>query len=151
VGQVWKRPIAATADVTPRSVYRKDVQTQLVSALLFGLVGGIAAGLTAVPAVIGIGVTQLDTPFDFVSVAVSALSAGVIVGAVFALIGGLRDGATPLLFCTQLAFAMRGRPVRFLPLLEEARERQILRQAGAVYQFRHADLQDRLAEQQGAP
>ena len=34
-----------------------------------------------------------------------------------------------------------------MPLLESALDRQMLRQAGAVYQFRHADLQDRLAEQ----
>jgi hypothetical protein len=34
-----------------------------------------------------------------------------------------------------------------MPLLEKALAKQVLRQAGAVYQFRHADLQDRLAEQ----
>jgi hypothetical protein len=33
-----------------------------------------------------------------------------------------------------------------MTLLESALDRQVLRQAGAVYQFRHADLQDRLAE-----
>ena len=33
-----------------------------------------------------------------------------------------------------------------MPLLESALDRQVLRQAGAVYQFRHADLQDRLAD-----
>jgi hypothetical protein len=31
-------------------------------------------------------------------------------------------------------------------VLDEALNRQVLRQAGAVYQFRHAALQDRLAE-----
>lgn len=35
--------------------------------------------------------------------------------------------------------------MRFLPLLETALERQVLRQAGAVHQFRHAERQDRLA------
>ena len=33
-----------------------------------------------------------------------------------------------------------------MPLLETALARQVLRLAGAVYQFRHADLQDRLAD-----
>jgi hypothetical protein len=33
-----------------------------------------------------------------------------------------------------------------MPLLETALDKQVLRQAGAVYQFRHADLQDRLAD-----
>jgi hypothetical protein len=32
--------------------------------------------------------------------------------------------------------------------LENARERNVLRTVGPVYQFRHARLQDRLAEQQ---
>jgi hypothetical protein len=32
-----------------------------------------------------------------------------------------------------------------MPLLQTAAQRQILRQAGAVYQFRHAALQDLLA------
>jgi hypothetical protein len=31
-------------------------------------------------------------------------------------------------------------------LLRTAHDRQVLRQAGPVYQFRHADLQDRLSE-----
>jgi hypothetical protein len=33
-----------------------------------------------------------------------------------------------------------------MPMLKTALEKQVLRQTGAVYQFRHADLQDRLAE-----
>ena len=31
-------------------------------------------------------------------------------------------------------------------VLEDAHHRQVLRQAGAVYQFRHAELQDHLAK-----
>ena len=38
--------------------------------------------------------------------------------------------------------------VRFMHLLEEASRLQVLRQAGIVYQFRHAALQDRLAASQ---
>jgi hypothetical protein len=45
----------------------------------------------------------------------------------------------------ELVLAVGGRRVRFVPLLEDALRRQVLRQAGAVYQFRHAELQDRLA------
>jgi hypothetical protein len=45
---------------------------------------------------------------------------------------------------------LRGRRVRFLPLLQTALDRQVLRQAGAVYQFRHAALQDLLARPEGA-
>ena len=45
----------------------------------------------------------------------------------------------------QVIWRLTGRPVRFLPLLQTALDRQVLRQAGAVYQFRHAALQDLLA------
>ncbi|WP_433304290.1 sensor histidine kinase [Actinoplanes sp. CA-030573] len=38
--------------------------------------------------------------------------------------------------------ATRGRRVRFITLLQAAADRQVLRRAGAVYQFRHAALQD---------
>jgi hypothetical protein len=47
---------------------------------------------------------------------------------------------------TTLAW-IRGRgPLRLLRFLEDARERQIIRQAGTVYGFRHARLQSRLAQ-----
>ena len=45
---------------------------------------------------------------------------------------------------TQLA-ARQGTPVRLMRFLEDARDRNILRTVGPVYQFRHARLQDRLA------
>ena len=41
-------------------------------------------------------------------------------------------------------------PVRLMRFLEDARERQVLRTVGPLYQFRHARLQDRLAEQADA-
>jgi hypothetical protein len=37
-------------------------------------------------------------------------------------------------------------PLRLLHFLEDAHEREVLRRVGGVYQFRHARLQDRLAE-----
>ncbi|MEU7061959.1 hypothetical protein [Streptomyces sp. NPDC046197] len=45
-------------------------------------------------------------------------------------------------------FALRGElPWRLMGFLDDAHRRGVLRQAGAVYQFRHARLQDRLAAQ----
>jgi hypothetical protein len=45
-------------------------------------------------------------------------------------------------------FAARRRtPVRLVRFLEDARDRNVLRTVGPVYQFRHARLQDRLAGQ----
>jgi hypothetical protein len=37
-------------------------------------------------------------------------------------------------------------PFRLIPFLEDARHRHLLRTVGPVYQFRHATLQDRLAQ-----
>jgi hypothetical protein len=47
---------------------------------------------------------------------------------------------------TELILTCHGRGRwHLLPLLQDACDRQILRRAGTVYQFRHATLQDRLA------
>ncbi|MGH3867437.1 MAG: hypothetical protein ACRDQ4_15100 [Pseudonocardiaceae bacterium] len=45
----------------------------------------------------------------------------------------------------QLQLASQVAAVSLIPFLEDARERDILRTVGAVYQFRHATLQDQLA------
>jgi hypothetical protein len=73
------------------------------------------------------------------------LLVGLVVGFVVGLVVGLSGGASSSLLFAEIALRLRGRWVRFMPLLETALKKQVLRQAGAVYQFRHADLQDRLA------
>lgn len=113
---VWIAPGTSAPDALPRSTYRRDVQVRLVGGLL-GLLGGLLIGWVIGP--------------EF------AFMIGPVVWA--------SGGASPQLLIAQAVLALRGRPVRFMPLLETALERQVLRQAGAVYQFRHADLQDRLA------
>ena len=148
LGDVWNLPMVAATDVTPRSVYRKDVQTRLTSAVTFGVMGGLSAGL-ALSLILSL-VDMLEGNelgrSALVDALMVALQVGLILGPLLGLIGGLRDGASPLLLCTEAGFVLRGRPVRFLRLLESARDRQVLRQAGALYQFRHANLQDRLAD-----
>ena len=70
-----------------------------------------------------------------------------------ALTGGPGAGKTgPMILLLLAALDWRARlacrhrdRVRFIPLLEDAADRQVLRQAGVTYQFRHATLQDRLA------
>jgi hypothetical protein len=78
-----------------------------------------------------------------------ALLACYITGAMTgAITGGLMSSTT---WAASLAFAQIARrlhtPVRLMRFLEDARERNVLRTAGPVYQFRHARLQDRLAAQ----
>ena len=94
--------------------------------LTFGLVGGLTLGLVA-------GLT-----FGLVA----GLMASLVVGPSLTLAGGsLKVNLTQLI----LAATGVGR-VKFIRVLEDAHHRQVLRQAGAVYQFRHAELQDHLAE-----
>lgn len=49
------------------------------------------------------------------------------------------------LACLQLAARQRT-PIRLMRFLDDARERNVLRTVGPVYQFRHARLQERLAQ-----
>ncbi|WP_062997105.1 hypothetical protein [Nocardia mikamii] len=55
-------------------------------------------------------------------------------------------------FCFQIELALRHRtPVRLMRFLEDARQRGVLRTVGPIYQFRHAELQDRLAANVSKP
>jgi hypothetical protein len=67
-------------------------------------------------------------------------------------IGGLIGIAISSAWAATFAFAHLAlrwhiRPVCLMRFLEDARERQVLRAVGPAYQFRHARLQDRLAEE----
>ncbi|MCD9141525.1 hypothetical protein LUZ28_18890 [Streptomyces albireticuli] len=105
------------------------------SGLLTGvLVGGPGFGLT-------IGVT--------VGVA-AGVGGGFAMGLAQRLVARRRlatdPGAWGWFTFTRVWLALRGRfPWRLMPFLHDAHRRGVLRQAGAVYQFRHARLQDRLA------
>jgi hypothetical protein len=142
---VWRAPLAAMPAVTPRVVYRRDVRSNLVSGLMGSLIGGLFGGIIAWL----LGIMEPTEPLEPLWFGLTfGLACGVPLGIAIGLVGGFRAGAAPslLLLFTELAVWLRGRRVRFMPLLETALARQVLRQAGAVYQFRHADLQDRLAD-----
>jgi hypothetical protein len=135
---VWLIPLAATSDVTPRLIYKRDVRSHLVSGLIGGLIGGIVGGLPGM--LVGRGL-----PERLVWGLLFGVAFGLTLGLLNGLGSGFRAGAAPSLKFAEIALWPR-RSVRFMPLLETALARQVLRQAGAVYQFRHADLQDRLAD-----
>jgi hypothetical protein len=126
----WATPIASSPSATPGATYRSDRRT---SAIL-GVTIGLAVGLV----------------FTFASEPVSGLESGLVSGIGFGLactfIASVTFGQVPLVKLTELILTCRWRGrVRFHRLLEDACDRQVLRQAGTVYQFRHAMLQDRLA------
>ena len=71
---------------------------------------------------------------------------GLVTGLVFGLGFGLVRYAWPRWGAARLWLAFTGRlPWALMSFLEDAHKRGILRQAGAFYQFRHVDLQRRLA------
>lgn len=97
----------------------------IVGGLLVGLVAGLAVGLNA-----GLA---------------AGLAAGITVGRFYEPV----DGAWGLWMVVRVWLPLRRRlPWSMMSFLTDAHRRGVLRQAGAVYQFRHARLQDRLVEQE---
>lgn len=132
-------PVDTTWSASPHAVLRAD-RRQL---LLGGIVGGTGVALLFAA---GVGLLLMQASRIggddglYVVVTVTVAIIGVLGGG---LGGGLGPGAQ--LSLAELLSRLRGRPVRFVPLLQTALDRQVLRQVGAVYQFRHAALQDLFA------
>lgn len=113
-----------TGSPSPVISWRHDRNYALVYGLVFGLMFGLAGGFQ----------------FGLVAVLVFGLAVG---------FSSSRVGPSSL---TAAQLALRWHtPVRLVRFLDDARERNVLRTIGPVYQFRHARLQDRLAEQLSAP
>jgi hypothetical protein len=130
LGSLWATPIAVSPSASPATTYRADLSSGVTTALMIGLVGGLAAGIAA-----GL---RFGPAFGFEAAAVFGLCAGLPIW--------FLSAQVPLVKLTELVLACQGNGrVHFLHLLEETLDRQVLRQAGAVYQFRHAALQERLA------
>lgn len=128
----FSRPrVGTTIPTDPTHSWHRDLQRSLGLGIPFGiaigLVGGIGVG----------GGTGL----------VSGLLAGGAIGTVAVLVAGVSVSSlwqTRLLF---LQLWLRGDiPLHGLRFLKDAHERGVLRIVGPVYQFRHARLQDKLAE-----
>ena len=126
-------PGEPAAPASPRAVLARDRQVALL--LMFGpgaglgLMCGLWAGLAAGPAAglwFGPG--------------------GLMFGLGLGLLASWTETAWPSYMLTrgQLAFHQR-LPWSLMSFVADAHQRGVLRQAGAVYQFRHIDLQHRLA------
>jgi MFS family permease len=73
-------------------------------------------------------------------------SAGIAFGVTFALGLGMVGAAWSRFRVSSMLLALRRRlPWRLMSFLDDAHKQGVLRQAGAVYQFRHLELQHRLA------
>src|SRR2546430_6588015 len=144
VGRWLNAPSLDQDGLSPRSVLRGDWLTLMVVT--------VSAGLSA-----GVGFTYLLSLFGFVQLVdvipfaatydpvIGGIWGGLVVFAVVFLGSG-----SPWLTYTvaRLWLALWGRlPWRLMNFLEDAHRRNVLRQAGPVYQFRHTRLQEHLAEQ----
>jgi hypothetical protein len=157
------RPGEPTKATNPHTVFGQDRSTfrnilltfVLVAGLTGGLLGGLAAGLT-----IGLtngpagGLTNGLTVGLLSGLAIgltNGLAAGLAVGLVIGLVAGLAVGLSRTMWgwfaAARWWLALRGRlPWRLMRFLTDAhQQRGALRQAGAAYQFRHAELQRHLA------
>jgi NACHT domain len=121
---------------SPRIVLARDRQAALLIMLGAGLAAGLTAGL-----VIGL------------SFGLSVgLAAGLAVGFVAGLAAGMRQTVWPSYVFTRGWLALHHRlPWPLMSFLADAHQRGVLRQAGAYYQFRHIELQHRLANRDASP
>jgi hypothetical protein len=133
----WSMPAADSPSATASSAYQADRRTCAVYGCAYGVQAAVLAGLIS-------GSVAGDQTNTFA--ALPAVAWGLAVGIVVFVVAWLAGGQVPLLKLTELVLGrQQGRRVRFMGLLEDALGRQVLRQAGSVYQFRHGALQSRLA------
>jgi hypothetical protein len=131
-------PVAVvdTRSVSPRQAWRHHTRLVLLLAPLAGL-----------------ATTLLTEPSYLVRYGIAQGMAGgagqFVLGTMLA--GPVSNrGIATMLTAAQLAATERT-PLRLMAFLEDARRRNLLRAAGPVYQFRHARLQERLAQQANSP
>jgi len=122
-------PAHEVASRSPKSLLRSIRTGAVVQTIVIGF--GTAAGT-------GLGAGLVVRP-----------SAGLIIGLGVGVAGApaiALDTIWGRFFLARAWLSLRGRlPLRLMRFLDDAHQRGALRQSGAVYQFRHARLQDRLA------
>jgi hypothetical protein len=117
-------PIDAHTTTSPAAALHTDRMTALYQAPAYGLAVGLAFVLVNAGLVFGLGI---------------GLAAGIAVG-----LAGAAWGQW--LVFARLWLPLTGRlPWAVMAFFADAHDRGVFRQAGAVYQFRHARLQDHLA------
>jgi len=131
--------------ISPASVFRDDRRSVLYAAGIGWLTGAIVGGLIGGIA----GKPHSGLILELNTWQRSALGAAVGATLCAAVLGLMMqsNSASGRFVTTQLWFsAKRLTPVPLIAFLEEAHRVGVLRQIGAYYEFRHASLQDRLAE-----
>jgi MFS family permease len=130
-------PDATEETVDPRRLLEQDRRVALIFGAVYGLTTAFVGGM-GVNLVFGLGLAVT-----------CSLAGGLLYGPVW--VFALDEGKAGVISWMHLLFVRlwlspRGLlPWRLLSFLEEAHRRGVLRQTGAVYQFRHAFLQEALA------
>jgi len=121
----------AASPMDPVTCWRRDRQSGLAEGIAYGLAGALSFGIAG------------------------TLAAGLAIGLSVGLINGLGAGLAFTFGVSQSWLATLGFlllrcaglfPRHGIGFLEDARDRGVLRTVGSVYQFRHARLQDQLAD-----
>lgn len=131
----------------PLDVWRHDRNAGFIFVLMIvlvvGLVGGIATGLGNASGRGGPAGGVMDGIAGGIG---DGVLGGLGLGLICVAAGGPGSAfMETFFFCVQLRIQHK-LPLRLVAFLEDARKRNLLRTVGPVYQFRHAKLQDRLAE-----
>lgn len=129
---------------SPALVLARDRRAAVVRGLVIGLSLGLLAGTMQV----AFGGPPFTASYIILTVIFLGLF-GLASGLTFASLGmGLDTAWLPYTLATSW-LAITGRlPWSLMSFLEDAHRRGVLRQAGALYQFRHIELQRRLAARQ---
>jgi hypothetical protein len=129
----------ATA-ASPRTLLARDRQ----AAILFMLGGVLVLGL----AVVVVVVVRAGAGRGVVAGAVIGVDAGLL----FVLLLSMTQTVWPSYMLARGWLALHSQlPWSLMSFLDDAHQRGVLRQVGAVYQFRHIELQHRLATQPSKP
>ncbi|MDX8053005.1 hypothetical protein SK571_26815, partial [Lentzea sp. BCCO 10_0798] len=131
----WTRPAPHPQDeVNALTSYQGDRRGGAVFSIVAGLFSGLGIGVGAAVA--------LGAERGILIGAASAVAAGVAGAVSASQVVAFRLVTAPLVFAGRL-------PRRPMAVLADAYERQILRQVGTTYQFRHSELQDYLSSLPG--
>ncbi|HWO62418.1 MAG TPA: NACHT domain-containing protein [Umezawaea sp.] len=138
-----KTPLTTEGPQTPTATFHRDRQLlylySLACGFTFGPVLGLAFGLVFA-SMAGFGLKL-----------VAVLAVGSVLGLVIGFTYGLGQSSGQHVVTVAVLRAQGRVPLRLLNFLDDAHRLGILRAAGPVYQFRHAKLQDRLAQRYTTP
>jgi hypothetical protein len=133
---LFSEPAGLAVAPDPQAVYARDRATYWTFGLVWGLGVGLGVGLLS-GLLFGLG-------FGF--------GVGLVLGLMVGLLGPISWTAfVPFAIARFWQALGRHIPWRLMSFLADAHQKRgVLRQAGAVYQFRHIDLQHRLARRPGS-